>query len=179
MGKIMRFVKATKDDLSRLSEFYKYVIDNTEDMSVYCRWIYGLHPSDDMILEYIEQGCMYYAVEDDGLKIIAAFAVTFNKGEDYHAIKWNIEASDDEVAVIHILCTNPDLQGHGYAKSVVEDIINMARLKNLKAVRHDALDTNIPAHKLYESMGFDKRGVQNWYACNLGWADFWLYEYVI
>ena len=36
--------------------------------------------------------------------------------------------------------------------------------KGLKAVRLDALACNTPAHRLYESLGFQKRDVRHWYA---------------
>lgn len=32
---------------------------------------------------------------------------------------------------------------------------------------------------LYENFGFTKRGIQNWYADNTGWIDFYLYEFIL
>ena len=51
--------------------------------------------------------------------------------------------------------------------------------KGLKAVRLDALACNTPAHRLYESLGFQKRDVRHWYAENTGWYDFYLFEYLL
>ena len=48
----MEVVKALPKDLEKLYAFYKYVIDNTDGMKVYCRWIYGKHPTDEMIAAY-------------------------------------------------------------------------------------------------------------------------------
>ena len=48
-----------------------------------------------------------------------------------------------------------------------------------KAVRLDALSCNTPAHHLYNSLGFEKRGQQRWYADNVGWTDFFLFEFVM
>ena len=50
---------------------------------------------------------------------------------------------------------------------------------NKKAVRLDALSCNKPAHKLYESLGFINRGTERWYAENVGWMEFFLFEFVL
>lgn len=169
--------RAENKDIIELEKFYKYVADNTENMDKYGKWIYGQHPTDEMIQGYITNENMYYA-EENGM-IIAAAAVTFFQNENYHPVQWNVEAEDNEIAVIHILCINPDKQGCGLAKKIVNEIIEIAKAKNMKAVRLDALCCNKPAHRLYESCGFIKCGTQNWYADNTGYIDFYLYEFVL
>lgn len=169
--------KANREDYEKITSFYRYVSDNTKDMETFGRWDYGKHPTDEMIKNYIDGGYMYYQ-EADG-KISFAVAVTSFQGEDYHPVKWQVETSDDQVAVVHILCTNPDLQGQGLGKQVMKEIVEQAKADGMKAVRLDALSCNKPAHKLYEGLGFVKCGVQNWYAENTGWIDFYLYEYVL
>ncbi|MBP1561036.1 MAG: GNAT family N-acetyltransferase [Oscillospiraceae bacterium] len=172
----MKLIKAESSDFSKIVSFYKYVINNTENMAEYGRWIYGQHPTDEIINGYIEGGYMYYT-EDNG-EITSAVAVTPYQSADYHPVQWSVEAGDDEVSVVHILCIDPKRQKCGLAKSVMYKIISMAKEDSKKAVRLDALCCNIPAHRLYESIGFKKRGCQKWYADNTGWIDFFLYEFV-
>lgn len=171
------FKRAESRDIERIENFYRYVSDNTENMEKYGKWSYGKHPTDDMIEGYINNGNMYFA-EENGV-IIAAAAVTFFQNEDYHPVKWNAVAKDDEVAVIHILCISPDKQGCGLGKKIVGEIIDSAKKQRMKAVRLDALSCNTPAHRLYENSGFTKCGIQNWYADNTGYFDFYLYELVL
>lgn len=38
-----------KDNFIRVTEFYKYSIENNKKMKEYCPWVYGKHPTDDMI----------------------------------------------------------------------------------------------------------------------------------
>ncbi|MGN0623008.1 MAG: GNAT family N-acetyltransferase [Oscillospiraceae bacterium] len=160
-----------------MESYYKYVADNTENMDKYGRWIYGQHPTDDMIEGYINNGDMYFA-EENGM-VIGAAAVTFFQNTDYHPVQWNVDAKDDEAAVIHILCIAPEKQGCGLAKKIVKEIIDLAKTQHMKAVRLDALCCNTPAHRLYEDLGFEKCGTQNWYASNTGYIDFYLYELVL
>ena len=165
------------NDLPALLDFYQLVINETEDMPVHAHWVYGQHPTEDMIANYVRQGNMYCL--EDGTDMIAAVAVTPFQTEDYHGIGWQIALKDDEVAVVHILAVNPRFQNRGCAKAIMREVISLAHSKGLKAVRLDALACNTPAHRLYESLGFQKRDVRRWYAENTGWFDFYLFEYLL
>ncbi len=169
--------KCKTDDLPRILDFYQLVIRETEGMPVFGRWVYGKHPTEEMITDYVRQGMMY-CTEEDG-DIAAAVAVTPYQTEDYRGVDWQIPLEDDEAAVVHILAVNPRLQRRGYAKSIMEDVIELARSTGMKAVRLDALACNPPAHRLYEALGFQRRDIRRWYTRNAGWIDFYLYEYLL
>lgn len=173
----MNLIKAKISDFEKLTQFYREAIQNTENMEIYAKWIYGKHPTDAMILRYIEQGAMFFC-EKDGF-IASAVAVTPCQGDDYHGIGWGILISDDEAAVVHILCVNPKLQKQGIAKTTMRLVIELCRSENKKAVRLDALSCNSPAHRLYQSLGFEKRGQQRWFTDNIGWTDFFLFELIL
>ena len=145
-------------DLSRILCFYQLVIRETSDMPRYGRWIYGLHPTEEMVEDYVRQGGMDRL--EDGQDIAAVVAVTPYQGEDYHGIDWQDELADDEVAVVHLLAVNPHFQKRGYARTAMKEVIELVREKSVKAVRLDALECNAPAHRLYESLGFKKRDVR-------------------
>ena len=130
-----------------------------------------------MITDYVRQGNMYCS--EDGTDITAAVAVTPYQTDDYHEIDWQAALKDDEVAVVHILAVNPHFRNHGCAKAMMRKVISLADSKGLKAVRLDALACNVPAHRLYESLGFQKRDVRHWYTENTGWVDFYLFEFLL
>lgn len=173
----MELKTATKNDFDRLKAFYRDAILHTENIGIYAKWVYGQHPTDEMIFKYISEGNMYFC-EKDG-SIISAAAVTPCQGEDYHNTKQSITAADNEVSVVHILCVEPKLQKQGIARETMRNIIEMSRKTGKKAVRLDALSCNIPAHRLYYLLSFEKRGQQRWYANNVGWTDFFLFELVL
>ena len=172
----MKLIQATEHDLQRITQFYREVISHTEDMDVYARWVYGKHPTDEMIQSYIRKGAMYYSEKDGSL--LSAAAVT-PQAKDYHDSAWSVPLEDDEVSVVHLLCVAPECQGKGIARDIMSWIIGRSREMGKKAVRLDALACNTPAHRLYESMGFQKRDQRRWYAENIGWTDFFLYELVL
>lgn len=173
----MELVRAKLEDLDAIAGLYDDVIDKTENMHLHARWKKGLHPTTAGIREYIAQGAMYLYMDDE--KIAGAMAITTGQGEDYRKISWGICAEDDETAVVHILGVNPEYQGKGVAKRMMDASIRLARDGGKKALRLDALATNTPAQRLYLSKGFAYRGKQNLYAENTGWTDFYFYEYIL
>ena len=170
----MELIKAEEKDFHRLTEFYRSAIQRTKNITVYAKWIYGKHPSDELIMGYINENAMYFC-EREG-EIISAAEVTPYQGEDYHDTPWTLSLSDDEAAVVHILCVDPKHSGQGIAKETMKLIIMQSRSAGKKSVRLDALSSNTPAHRLYESLGFRKMSVRRWHTENVGWIDFFLYE---
>ena len=164
-------------DLPGILEFYRLVSDETAHVSEFARWIYGKHPTEDMIRDFVLNGYMFCLKE--GGVIVSAVAVTPFQTEDYHGVNWEIQLEDDEVAVVHLLAVNPRFQRSGTARAVMKDIISDAKDSGKRAVRLDALKSNTPAHRLYESLGFKHRATCHWYAANTGWTDFYLFEHLL
>lgn len=170
----MELIKATEKDFGLLATFYRYVTEHTASMTQYGRWIYGLHPTDQIILQYIRDGYLFYSSENG--TIASAVAIVPFQTVEYHGAEWSSELADEEVGTVHILCVNPDLQGRGYSRQTMEAVEKLIRQSKLKAIRLDALSSNMPARKLYESIGYRSIGERHWYAENTGWTDFILYE---
>ena len=165
------------EQFEQLTQFYRDAIDHTPEMERFGRWIYGLHPTDGMILDYIRSASMF-TVEDKG-ELLCAFALTPSQGSDYHDTCWGRALADDEVAVVHLLCVNPRFQHQGIGHQAMELAVDLARKMGKKAIRLDALACNTPAQRLYESLGFQRRGTAHWFADNVGWTDFYLYELLL
>lgn len=173
----LQLIQAEQADFLQLTAFYREAIRDNPDMAEFGRWIYGLHPTDEMILGYIQSGAMYYGRMEG--QIVCALALTPSQGADYHHIPWGLELTDDQVAVAHLLCVNPQWQHRGIGRRAMELAIGLAGQMGKKALRLDALACNKPAHGLYEGLGFQRRGTAHWYADNVGWTDFYLYELIL
>ena len=172
----MKLSKAANEDLESVITFYDDVMKHTPEIGRFARWQKGKHPTTDGIRAYIEEGSMYVYKEDDAF--VGAMALTLYQGKDYHAIEWSRQVADNEVAVLHILAVSPDCQGKGIGSEMIREAIRLARANGMKAVRLDALASNIPAHRLYKSLGFEFRGQQHLYTENTGWTDFYFFEHV-
>lgn len=170
----MKLVQATMDDFDKLREAYIDVINRTAGMMEATRWVYGQHPTDEMIKGYITSGYMY--IYTDGDQIAGMMAITPSTPGVYQQIQWKQELPDNEVFVIHILAVTPDYQGYGLGDVMVELAIDVAHDNKCKSIRLDALAGNEPAQQLYEKHGFEFRGKLNLQAQNTGWTDFFFYE---
>lgn len=111
--------------------------------------------------------------------IAGSMAVTMEQGADYQDIPWKINAQDNEVAVIHMLGVNPEYQRMGVGERLIDEAIRLATERGKKAVRLDALATNVPAQHLYLKKRFEYIEKKNLYAENTGWTDFFFYEMCI
>ena len=88
-----------------------------------------------------------------------------------------MDAADDDVAVLHLLGVRPSARGRGVGAQLVRGALDIARLQHKKALRLDALESNLPACRLYEAQGFAYRGRQRLWADNTGWTQFCYYEW--
>ena len=171
----MELFQAGEQDFLRLQEFYKNLIAKTPDMRQFCPWEYGVYPTDALLREHIDNGDLYYM--EQGGAILAALVLLPYQEENYAwENPWGAALEDDQVATVHMLGVNPEMQGQGIAHRSVEAAIQKAREMGKKAVRLDALSCNLPAQKLYHAMGFTEVGTVRWQSSNLGWTDFVLYE---
>lgn len=173
----MELIRAQEAALDEVEALYADIIDHTADMARYARWKKGLHPTRAAMRDYIREGAMFLLM--DGACIAGAMAVTLWQGEDYHAIPWGVEAADDEVAVLHLLGVRPSAQGKGVGARLVREALDIAREQHRKALRLDALESNLPARRLYEALGFAYRGQQRLWADNTGWTQFCYYERIL
>lgn len=173
----MEFRRARIDDFEKIAELYKYVIDNTEHFSTMVRWVYGLHPCDETVRAYIEEGSMYILL--DGDTYVAVMAAPLYQTEDYDPVHWDETIDKADIMTIHIIAVNPDYQHRGIAKYMLNRGIDLAKENNKQAIRLDTFLCNTRAQHMYESFGFIHRGTQNLYTRNAGNMDFVYYEYII
>ena len=138
------------------------------------RWIYGQHPKDEMIQDYMDNGEMYALM--NGNEIAGMVAVVMHQDDNYKTVPWQVDLRNDEVATIHILAICPEYQGRSLGIQLINQIEKLSKNNGKKAVRLDVLKSNIPAQKMYERAGYSLRGEQKLYAENTGITDFLFYE---
>lgn len=174
----MELYQAQKHDFARIVHFYQNVIGKTIGMSDFCRWSYGIYPTDDLLMEHIQQGDMYLA-EQNGEILSALVLLPYQEENFTWDIPWGAALADDEVATVHLLCVNPQVQRQGIASQTMEAAIGMARDMGKKAVRLDAPACNLPARRLCTSLGFTEFETVCWDFSNVGLTDIVLYEYLL
>lgn len=167
----------TENNFLEIQKFYWKLIDKMHDSVYLPGWKKGVYPSNEFLMESLTAGELFAMKIDEN--IVAAMILNHDCNEGYKEAQWNVNADADEIMVIHSLGVSPEYHGHGFAKKMVEEAINIATQKQQKAIRLDVLNGNLPALKLYEKIGFQYcKTVQMFYE-DTGWTDYLLYELVL
>ena len=103
----MQLVRTSDFEIAKKA--YLGVIENTPQIEKHARWVYGKHPTDEMLKTYIERDEMYFLM--DGDKIAGAVVISMSQGDDYKAIEWQDDLENDQVATVHLLAICPGYQG--------------------------------------------------------------------
>ena len=175
--KNLRLKKVSIKDLDQIRALYWRLLDSSPKYGQILQWKKNIYPNDDDWNSYIVKGEMYLILKDTD--VIGAVAVTNAQSKEYRKIHWKVKADDQDAAVVHLLMILPEYQGDGAATVALDEIIKLAADKKKKAVRLDAIGTNVPAQKLYEKYGFVNCGTAQEYYESTGETEFVFYEYVL
>ena len=171
----LKLIEATEEDLDCIRAFYWKVIDSSEALAEILQWKKNLYPADSDWLDYIHKKEMYLIYEAE--RLVGAVALTSSQSDGYKQINWRLPAREEEVLVTHLLAVDPEQQGKGIATAALNEIVAIAKNRGKKALRLDAIETNVPAQRLYEKYGFKKCGWAKEYYESVGVAGFYFYEY--
>lgn len=173
----LRLRKTSIEELDQIRELYWKLLDSSPKYGQILQWKKNIYPNDGDWTAYIRKGEMYLILQE--ADVIGAVAVTNGQSEEYRKIHWTVKIEDQEAAVVHLLMIVPEYQGQGAATAALDEIIKLAVTKKKKAVRLDAIGTNVPAQKLYEKYGFVNCGTAQEYYESTGETEFIFYEYVL
>ena len=154
--------KAVAEDLGAVEAIYSAILDREESGGpIYTNWQRGKYPTIDTARSVLEAGTLYVG-EDDGF----LWGVVNLNGEQlpgYDAIPWTIRARRDQVGVIHTLCIHPDQAGKGLARQMVAFCEEEARRQGKTVIRLDTWEGNLPANRLYPSLGYRYAGAAEFF----------------
>lgn len=143
--------KATQNDIEELAAFFirmNEVINTRTDSYNPDNEVY---PSREMMAYAIETGGQIVGIEDD--IIVMAAIVNHECPNAYNKVKWQVDAAQDEVWILHAFRIAPEYEGRGFAKQTLDYIIRLAAESNIKAIRIDVFD-GYEVEGLYYKFGF-------------------------
>lgn len=167
--------RAEPNQYDAVREFYHSVIDGLADMEYGAGWKKDIYPEPNYLKTSINKGELYIGLKED--KIIGAMVFNQDCNESYKEFQWPTQAEVHQVMVIHALGILPQYGGKGYGKKMVQFAIETAKKAQQRVLRLDVLKGNLPAEKLYLSMGFVYLHTLPMFYEDTGWTDYQLYEY--
>ena len=172
---MMVITKAPGDAFPEVRAFYHSLIDALEGAPYHPMWQKDIYPAPEELKSAVEAQSLY--VGRTGDRIAAAMVLNQACNDAYQAASWQSGIRHEDCLVIHMLGVHREFAGMGYAKDMVRYAIGHARSAGMKAVRLDVLKGNLPAERLYESLGFVYADTVPMFYEDTGWTEFLLYEY--
>ncbi len=173
----MIITQAKETDFPDVRSFYHTVIDRMQGSLYDIGWKKDIYPEPEFLLDSIKKGELYICLEAD--TIAAAMVLNHQYQEAYRSVRWQTDADESGILVLHILGVHPENSGKGYGKAMIKEAVRIAGSQGLLAIRLDVLPGNLPAEKLYTQTGFTFIDSRNVYYEDVGWAKMDLYEYVL
>lgn len=154
--------KAVAADLPGISAIYEAILDREESGGpVYTNWQRGKYPTADTARTALEAGTLY--VGEEGSSLWGVVNLNGEQLPEYDAIPWSIPAERDQVGVIHTLCIHPAWSGKGLARQMALFCEEEARRLGKTVIRLDTWEGNLPANRLYPSIGYRYAGAAEFF----------------
>lgn len=147
---------ANSADIDRVESGYLELLRHEKENGAYTVWQEGVYPTRKTAESALSEGSLY-VMENCG-EICASMVINQKQPEEYVNIKWECQAENSEILVLHLLCVRPSKSGQGIGTEMVRFAVEEARRRGCKAVRLDTGKQNIPAAALYKRLGFKTAG---------------------
>ena len=157
--------------------FYHALIDAMQSCKYSPGWKKDIYPSPEALKEALGAGTLYTGRIRG--QIVAAMVVNQEANAGYDSASWPFPLEKDEYLVIHMLGVHPNFARQGLGSQLVEHAVSLARQSGMQAVRLDVLAGNLPAERLYTSLGFQYVQTLSMFYEDTGWTDYGLYEYLL
>lgn len=169
--------KGLPSDIDALEAFYDELTDYLETHINYPGWKRGIYPDRETAETGVHEGTLY--VVRDGSRIAGTVILRHVPEEAYSGANWGNELSYDDIIVIYTLAVHPDYLGKGVGREIMTFVVETARRTQMKAIRLDVYEKNIPAISLYRGFGFEYIGNVDLGYSGFGLDSFQLYQKVL
>lgn len=166
-----------ENDIDELEQLYNDLNDYLAEGVNYPGWRKGGYPVRKDAIDGIEDGTLYVAKHNG--KIVGSIILNHAPEPAYNKAKWEFESDYSDVFVIHTFAIHPSFLKCGIGKALIDFSVECAIKSNVRSIRLDVSEGNIPAIKLYEKCGFKYIDTVDLGLGNYGLDWFKLYEKLI
>ena len=151
------FRKATKNDIDAIAAIYEK-LHNREAAGQGCTgWLRGVYPTRETAQNALALGDLF--VEEEEGAVVAAARINQEQVPEYADCTWSIDASPEQIMVLHTLVVDPEAAGRGYGSRFVAFYEDYAREQGCSCLRLDTNARNLPARTLYKKLGYREAGI--------------------
>lgn len=140
----------------------------------YPGWIKGIYPIRENAIDGIESSNLYVAKYNG--KIVGSVILSHEPESAYYEAEWEFESDYSDIFVVHTFVVHPDFMKCGVGKALMDFSVEHGIKSNIKLIRLDVYENNLPAIRLYEKCGFKYIDTVDLGLGNYGLDWFKLYE---
>jgi len=167
----------SEKDIDELENLYNILNDYLAEGVNYPGWMQGIYPIRQDAVNGVKNGTLYVAKHNG--KIIGSIILNHEPESAYYKVKWKIESDYCDIFVIHTFIIHPEYMKLGIGKALMDFAVEYSLQSNIKSIRLDVYENNIPAINLYEKCGFQYINTVDLGLGNYGLNSFKLYEKTI
>lgn len=116
-----------------------------------------IYPTEAILRDDLQKRQLHVLEADSG--VVAAVVLNEVCDPAYNAVAWQYPGP---WVIVHRLCVTPRVQGQGWGRSLMAAVENWARTNGYTAIRLDAFSLNPHALRMYDRLGYSKRGEAVW-----------------
>lgn len=148
----IEFALGTQNDINELEDLYNNLNDYLEKGTNYPGWKKGIYPTIETAINGVNNRNLFIA-KNNG-KIIGSVILSHEPEVAYNKVTWQFDLDYSNIFVIYTFVVHPDYLKCGVGKKILDFAINYGQKQDIKAIRLDVFEKNIPAINLYEKCGF-------------------------
>ena len=141
--------KATAADLDALEQLFDVLCEYLAATVNYPGWEKGRYPVRAVAEEALAADQLYVARLDG--QVVGTVTLNHAEPPAYADAAWEVRRA---VAVVHTLAVHPSFLHSGTGRAMMAYAVNWAKAQRCRAIHLDTYEKNIPAKRLYESLGF-------------------------
>jgi ribosomal protein S18 acetylase RimI-like enzyme len=163
-----------ENDINELEQLYNDLNDHLEKEVNYPGWKKGVYPIRQNAIDGVKQGNLYVAKYNG--QIVGSLILSHEAEPAYYKVKWGFESDYSDIFVVYTFVVHPNFLKCGVGKELINFSIEHSIKSQVKSIRLDVYEGNIPAIKLYEKCGFKYIDTVDLGLGNYGLNWFKLYE---
>lgn len=153
----MNIRKANASDLNGIEKIYDDIHTAEESGEQTIGWIRDVYPVRATAEAALKRDDLF--VLEDGGELLGTAIINKIQVDVYKEGKWEYEAADDEVCVLHTLVISPYAKGRGCGKAFVKFYEDYALQHGCHELRIDTNERNSAARAMYKKLGYKEIGI--------------------